>query len=202
MENAAQALGLAQALEKKTRLTFSESAIRQGLLDAHWPGRLEKIAEKPKVILDGAHNADSVKKMLEGLKRPSLDSPTQPASTRVLRNLVVDRVPPVDKAMLRQLADSHRERLKSGVVLLASATDDGKVSIVVSISKDLAGRLHAGQIVKRLAPIVGGSGGGRPDFAEAGGKDASRIDEMLSQGEKLIQELLETGQTQSSTANP
>jgi alanyl-tRNA synthetase len=119
-----------------------------------------------------------------------------------LRNLVVDRVPPVDKAMLRQLADSHKERLKSGVVLLASATEDGKVSIVVSVSKDLAGRVHAGQIAKQLAPIVGGSGGGRPDFAEAGGKDASGLDELLIQGEKLIQGLLETAEAHPPAPNP
>ena len=69
MENAAQAVGLAKALEKKTRLTVSESAIRQGLVDTRWPGRLEKIAERPTVVLDGAHNVDSIQKMLEGLKR-------------------------------------------------------------------------------------------------------------------------------------
>ncbi len=69
MENAAQAVGLAKSLEKKTRLTVSENAVRQGLLDARWPGRLEKIDERPKIVLDGAHNVDSVKKMLEGLKR-------------------------------------------------------------------------------------------------------------------------------------
>ena len=112
------------------------------------------------------------------------------------------RVPPVDKAMLRQLADSYREQLKSGVVLLASVTDEGKVSMVVAVSKDLTGRVHAGQIVKQLAPIVGGSGGGRPDFAEAGGKDASRVEEMLTQGERLIQQLLATDKTQSPTPNP
>ncbi len=69
MENAALALGLAKALEKKTRLTISESAVRQGLLDARWPGRLEKISDKPKIVLDGAHTVDSVRKMLEALKR-------------------------------------------------------------------------------------------------------------------------------------
>ena len=69
MENAAQAVGLAKALEKKTRLVISESAVRQGLLDAQWPGRLEKVADRPAIVLDGAHNVDSIKRMLEGLKR-------------------------------------------------------------------------------------------------------------------------------------
>ena len=61
-------------------------------------------------------------------------------------------------------------RIGSGVVILASV-NDGKVQIVVSVTPDLTGRIKAGQIVKELAPIVGGGGGGRPDFAEAGGKD-------------------------------
>jgi dihydrofolate synthase/folylpolyglutamate synthase len=69
MENAAQAVGLAKALEKKTRLVLSESAVQQGLLDARWPGRLEKMEGRPKIVLDGAHNLDSIKRMLEGLKR-------------------------------------------------------------------------------------------------------------------------------------
>ena len=69
MNNAAQAVGLAKALEKKSRMAVSESAVHQGLADTHWPGRLEKISEHPRVVLDGAHNVDSVKKMLEGLRR-------------------------------------------------------------------------------------------------------------------------------------
>ena len=65
-------------------------------------------------------------------------------------------------------------RNQIGVVVLASAADDGRVAIVASVTPDLKGRLHAGNIVKALAPIVGGGGGGRPDFAEAGGKDPSK----------------------------
>jgi dihydrofolate synthase/folylpolyglutamate synthase len=69
IENAACAFGLAKALEKKTRLEISESAVRRGILDARWPGRLEKVSERIKIVLDGAHNVDSVKKMILGLKR-------------------------------------------------------------------------------------------------------------------------------------
>ena len=64
------AIALAKALEKKIpRLAVSEEAVRQGISDARWPGRLEKIADRPRVVLDGAHNVESVRKMLEGLKR-------------------------------------------------------------------------------------------------------------------------------------
>jgi alanyl-tRNA synthetase len=93
--------------------------------------------------------------------------------------LVARRVEGLEKGALRGLADSLRDRLKRGVVVLA-AEQDGKVHLLVSVTKDLTDRVKAGQLVKELAPIVGGGGGGRPDFAEAGGKDASKIDALLS----------------------
>jgi alanyl-tRNA synthetase len=96
----------------------------------------------------------------------------------------------LDKNALRDLADSLKGSLGSGIVVLGSATEDGKVAIVVSVTADLKGRLHAGNIVKALAPIVGGGGGGRPDFAEAGGRDASKIDEMLAQGRATVGQML------------
>jgi alanyl-tRNA synthetase len=102
---------------------------------------------------------------------------------------VAQRVADLGKDEVRRLADAHRDRIKSGVVLIA-ATTDGRVSLVVSVTKDLVPRLHAGQIVKQLAPIVGGSGGGRPDFAEAGGKDVSKVDDALAAGRTLVQSLL------------
>jgi alanyl-tRNA synthetase len=99
-------------------------------------------------------------------------------------------VPGLDKNGLREFSDSLKGALKSGVVVLASATEDGKVAIVASVTADLKGRLHAGNIVKALAPIVGGGGGGRPDFAEAGGKDPSKIDAMLAEGRLVIEKMV------------
>jgi len=99
--------------------------------------------------------------------------------------LVARRVSGLDKAALRALSDSLRDRLKRGVVVLA-AEDDGKVHLLASVTKDLTDRVKAGALVKELAPIVGGGGGGRPDFAEAGGKDASKIDELISRAKKLV----------------
>ena len=81
--------------------------------------------------------------------------------------LVAREVAGLDKDGLRALVDKQRDRIKSGVVVLASPSD-GKVSIVVGVTPDLTKRISAGQVVKQLAPIVGGGGGGRPDFAEAG----------------------------------
>ena len=104
---------------------------------------------------------------------------------------VAQQVGGLGKDELRQLADAHRDRIKTGIVVIGSK-GDGKLSIVVAVTKDLVPRVHAGQIVKQVAPVVGGSGGGRPDFAEAGGKDAARIPEALAEARKLAEELLKS----------
>jgi alanyl-tRNA synthetase len=96
----------------------------------------------------------------------------------------------LEKGALRGLSDSLRDRLGTGVVIVASDVGDGKVALVVSVTKDLTSRLQAGRIVKELAPIIGGGGGGRPDFAEAGGKDASKIGELLRAAPDAVARLL------------
>ncbi|HEX5070129.1 MAG TPA: alanine--tRNA ligase [Vicinamibacterales bacterium] len=103
--------------------------------------------------------------------------------------LVARRVSGLEKGALRTLSDSLRDRIKRGVVVLVGDAD-GKVQLVASVSKDLTDRIKAGQLVKELAPIVGGSGGGRPDFAEAGGKDASRIDALLAAARESVAKAL------------
>jgi alanyl-tRNA synthetase len=103
--------------------------------------------------------------------------------------LVAREVSGLDKEGLRALVDQHRGQIKSGVVVIASP-GDGKVSIVVGVTPDLTKRVPAGQVVKQLAPIVGGGGGGRPDFAEAGGKDASKIAEMLAASRGVVEKML------------
>jgi alanyl-tRNA synthetase len=103
--------------------------------------------------------------------------------------LIAREVSGLDRDGLRALVDQHRGQIKSGVVVLASPSD-GKVSIVVGVTPDLTKKLPAGQVVKQLAPIVGGGGGGRPDFAEAGGKDPSKIAELLAASRGVIEKLL------------
>ena len=103
--------------------------------------------------------------------------------------LVAQQVSGLDKDGLRALADQHRSRIKSGVVVLASA-EDSKVAIVVAVTPDISKKVKAGDVVKQIAPIVGGGGGGRPDFAEAGGKDPSKIAEMLSAAKGVVEKLM------------
>ena len=103
--------------------------------------------------------------------------------------IVTRRVDGLDKTGLRDLADSLKARHDRAVVVLASETD-GKVAIVVSVTKGMAGRVHAGNLVRQIAPIVGGGGGGRPDFAEAGGRNPERIDDLLREAEQAVARLV------------
>ena len=103
--------------------------------------------------------------------------------------LITRRVSGLEKGSLRDLADSLRDRLGRGVVVLASE-NAGKVALVVSVSKDLVDRVHAGKVVKTIAPIVGGGGGGRSDFAEAGGRQPARIDALLAESRHVVARML------------
>jgi alanyl-tRNA synthetase len=94
-------------------------------------------------------------------------------------SVLAARLDGLDPDGLRAVVDTLRERLPSGVICLGSATD-GKVSLVAAVSKDLTKRFPAGRLVQEIAKMVGGGGGGRPDLAQAGGKDASKLDEALA----------------------
>jgi len=99
--------------------------------------------------------------------------------------VLATRVEGVDDRGLRELADTLRDRIKSGVVVLGMAQADRAV-LLAAVTKDLTGRFHAGNLIKQLAPLVGGGGGGRPDFAQAGGKDPARLDAALDAAWKLL----------------
>ena len=86
-----------------------------------------------------------------------------------------------DAGALREMADQLRDKLAPAVILLGSASKDGKKALLVcSVSKELIGRFRAGDIVKAAAIVVGGNGGGRPDFAQAGGPDPSKLGEAVT----------------------
>ena len=88
--------------------------------------------------------------------------------------VVAARLDGMDRQQLRALADSLRNKLKTAVVVLASS-ENGSISIVSAVTKDLTARIHAGKLAGTLAQAIGGKGGGRPDMAEGGGKDASSL---------------------------
>ena len=100
--------------------------------------------------------------------------------------LVAQRVPGVDMNGLRDLADSMKEKITDGVFVLCSDTE-GKVNLVVMATDSaLSKGVHAGNLIKQLAPMVGGGGGGRPNMAQAGGKNPAGIDEMLSKSQDIL----------------
>jgi alanyl-tRNA synthetase len=92
--------------------------------------------------------------------------------------VVAGRIDGLDADALRAVADRLRDRLGSGVVCVGSVVD-GKVNLVAAVTKDLTKRYHAGKLVQEVARAVGGSGGGRPDLAQAGGKDSAKLDAAL-----------------------
>ncbi|MHB8214604.1 MAG: alanine--tRNA ligase [Candidatus Sulfotelmatobacter sp.] len=103
--------------------------------------------------------------------------------------VLAHRVDNLERAQLRTLVDQLREKIGSGVVVLGSASN-GNVSLIVGVTKDLTGRVQAGKIIGPVAQKVGGKGGGRPDLAEAGGKDAAALDAALAGVYTVVDSLL------------
>jgi alanyl-tRNA synthetase len=103
--------------------------------------------------------------------------------------VLTHRVDNLDRAQMRMLVDQLRDKLGSAVVVLGSASD-GNVSLIVGVTKDLTGRIQAGKVIGPVAQKVGGKGGGRPDLAEAGGKDAAALDAALSEAYSVVESLL------------
>jgi alanyl-tRNA synthetase len=175
------ALDLARHALTETRAIAAETGARRGALvdwvrqqQAHATRALKEIQQlKTKLALGGTGGGAD-------------DDQVVIAGTTVIAREVKD----VDKESLRALADTLKSRLTSGVIVLAAAMPDAKVSLIASVTPDVSKRAPAGQLVKQLAPIVGGGGGGRADFAEAGGKDAAKIPELLKEARGLVERLL------------
>ena len=114
---------------------------------------------------------EQLKDKLAGAQVGSLEQ-----QARVIKTVTVlaAEAPGMDRAQLRIMADSLRNKWKSAVVVLASS-EDSNVAIITAVTKDLAGKVHAGKLVGQVAQAVGGKGGGRPDMAEAGGKNPEAL---------------------------
>ena len=138
------------------------------------------------------HIAELQKKLRHEHSRAALsqvdDLAGQARSVKDVRVLSA-RVASADRESLRQLVDALRQKLGSAVVVLGAA-DDGKVALISGVTKDLIPRLHAGKIVQAVAKQVGGSGGGRPDLAEAGGKDTNSLDKAIHGVYEIVEQML------------
>jgi alanyl-tRNA synthetase len=103
--------------------------------------------------------------------------------------VLAHRVDNLERAQMRTLVDQLRDKIGSGVVVLGSATN-GNVSLIVGVTKDLTSRIQAGKVIGPVAQKVGGKGGGRPDLAEAGGKDPGALDAALGDAYGVVESLL------------
>lgn len=104
-------------------------------------------------------------------------------------NVLASKVNATDINNLRTMMDDLKNKIGSGVILLA-AVNEGKVNLLAGVTKDLAGKFHAGNLVKGAAAICGGGGGGRPDMAQAGGKDPNKVDEAISYAGEYVKSVL------------
>jgi alanyl-tRNA synthetase len=140
-----------------------------------------------------AATTKQLEKELEAQKRKGalgqLDELVAKAVTIKGVKLIAAEVSSVDREGLRQLVDTLRQKLGSGVVVLGMAEEE-KVALIAGVTKDLTTKVHAGKLLQELAPKVGGKGGGRPDLAEAGGKDTSALKSALATVPSLIEPLL------------
>jgi alanyl-tRNA synthetase len=124
---------------------------------------------------------------------------SQPAESPITIDgvqLITRRADDISGGDLRNLADELRSRIRSGVVVLGSAAD-GKVTLLTAVTKDLLARVPANALIAKLAPIVGGKGGGKADLAQAGGKDPEKLNEALERAPDALRELL-SAQTKSA----
>ena len=140
-----------------------------------------------------SQTARQLEKELESQKRKGalgqLDELIARVQTIKGVKLIAAEVQNVDREGLRQLVDSLRQKLGSGVVALGMP-ENGKVALIAGVTKDLTAKVHAGKLIQALAKQLGGSGGGRPDLAEAGGKDTAGLKTALQTVPSLIEPLL------------
>jgi alanyl-tRNA synthetase len=104
--------------------------------------------------------------------------------------VLTHRADGLERGQLRTLVDNLKGKLGEGVVVLGSAQPEGKVAMIAGVTPGLTKRIQAGKLVGAVAKLVGGSGGGKPEIAEAGGKDQSQIDAALKAAAGIVGELL------------
>jgi alanyl-tRNA synthetase len=164
-----------------------EADIRE-LSDLLKVGQSELVSKTRKVM----EQLKDKERALEGLQLKMAAGSMAPSKAQTIAGVQVhvQRTDGLDVNGMRALADQLRDKLKSGVVALGAA-NEGKVSLLVVVTKDLIARLKAGDLIKEMAAEVGGTGGGRPEMAQAGGKDPAKLDAALEKVFGLVERMLE-----------
>lgn len=146
-------------------------------------------------VVDSVHkiidNEKSLEKQLSNLQQKSASSAASDLASKAEDiagvKLIASKVSAGSIDILSSMSDTLSGLIKSGIIVLAAEIDN-KVAIVCKVSEDLVKQgYHAGNMIKEIAKVTGGGGGGRPDFAKAGGKDSSKIDEALIKAKELIE---------------
>jgi alanyl-tRNA synthetase len=152
--------------------TLQAAAAQLKSTPAEVPQRVEKALEAQREL----------QRQVEALQRQVLEGGGAEVEVRTVGDVkvVAQRVKVHDNDALRQYADKLRARLGDAVVVLGAVTPEGKAVLLCAVSAGLTGRYHAGKIVGKLAEVLGGRGGGKPELAQAGGPEASRLDEALA----------------------
>ncbi|MCB5933551.1 alanine--tRNA ligase [Caldibacillus thermoamylovorans] len=142
----------------------------------------EKIAALQKELREAHKEIGSLTAKLGNIEAKSLINKVKEVNGI---QLLVSRVEINESNQLRTMLDELKQKIKSGVIVLGAVLD-GKVQLIAGVTKDLTGTYHAGKLIKEVAGICGGGGGGRPDMAQAGGKDPNRLSEALQYVEEWI----------------
>ncbi len=151
-------------------------------------GNADDAVDKVKRLLDRQKELErEIIKLRGELEKDRIPDLLAKKQTIGSANALIAQVDGVDGKQLREIADQLKEKLGPGVVVLASASD-GNVNLVATVSKELTKKFHAGNIVKELAGMVGGGGGGRPDFAQAGGKEPEKIAAALERAGQIVKQ--------------
>ncbi|MFP4255397.1 MAG: alanine--tRNA ligase [Desulfobacterales bacterium] len=153
--------------------------------------RPEAVPKRVESLLAGQKNLEKTVEQLKlKLASRSADQMTEDVKSVEGVKVLAKKVHADNPGALRSLADQFREKIGSGVVVLG-AEHDQKALLISVVTKDLTGRLHAGNIIKHVAAEVGGGGGGRPDMAQAGGPDAAKLDQALEKVYELVRASVE-----------
>lgn len=172
----------AYELVKKMERTLKEIAKTVKSDEANVVERVEKMTE---TLRENSKEIETLKAKITNYEAGSLnDAAEEINGVKVVIKTFKDKT----AEELRQMVDSLKDKLGSCVVVLASGED--KAVFAVGVTKDLIGKVKAGNLVKEAAQIAGGNGGGRPDFAQAGGKDASKIEEAVAKVRETLKTLL------------
>ncbi|HTR63897.1 MAG TPA: alanine--tRNA ligase [Candidatus Binataceae bacterium] len=172
---AATGQGALDAVREQEKL-LGQLGAKLGSTDAAALDRLEKILAREKELEKKLRALEQ--KLASGGSGTDGDAAEKVREVNGIK-VVTRRADGIDPRALREMADRMRQKHPSAVVALGSDQGEGKVALLVAVTADLTARIKAGDIVRQIAPLIGGSGGGRPDMAQAGGRDASKLDEAL-----------------------